>query len=158
MNYARALYYARQFDDERHVIQEQLDQTPTCGRCLHLLGWLSVEQGKFPEGITMLEKKFADDKLYPAAALGYAYARAGRPDDAKRMFEILDKSPYPVPSHERALIFLGLGDRDQAFAYLNKSCDERFASIPLMSVDPLYDELRGDSRFVDLMKRANVPN
>ena len=158
MNYARALYYARRFDEARQVIQGQLDQTPACGQCLHLLGWISVEQGNFPAGIAMLEKKFADDKLYPAAALGYAYARAGRPDDARRMFEVLDQSPYPVPSHERALIYLGLRDWDQAFTYLQKSCDERFASIPLMSIDPLYDELRGDPRFVELMKRANVAN
>jgi hypothetical protein len=74
------------------------------------------------------------------------------------MFAVLDQSPYPVPSHERGLIYLGLRDLDQAFYYFDKSCDERFASIPLMSIEPTYDELRGDPRFVELMKRANVAN
>lgn len=158
VNYARALYYARRFEDARQVLQQQLDQNPNCGQCLHSMGLLLVQQGKFEEGITILEKRYAADKWHVAAALGYAYARSGRTDQASSMFAVLDQSPYPVPSHERALIYLGLRDLDQAFTYFQKSCDERFASIPLMSIDPLYDELRSDPRFVAIMNRAKVTN
>jgi serine/threonine protein kinase/tetratricopeptide (TPR) repeat protein len=158
VNYGRALYYARRFDDERQVLQQELEQNPGCGPCLHSMGWVLVQQGKIKEGITFLEKRYADDKLHVAAALGYAYARDGRADEARKMFAVLDQSPYPVPSHERALIYLGLRDFDQAFTYFQKSCDERFASIPLMSIDPLYDELRSDPRFVAIMNRANIRN
>jgi serine/threonine protein kinase/tetratricopeptide (TPR) repeat protein len=158
VNYARALYYARRFEDARQALQQQLDQNPNCGQCQHLMGYVLMRQEKIPQAIAMFQKRYAVNSLYVAASLGYAYARAGRPDDARSMFAVLDQSPYPVPSHERGLIYLGLRDLDQAFYYFNKSCDERFAGIPLMSIEPLYDELRGDLRFIELMKRANVAN
>ncbi|HYW70678.1 MAG TPA: protein kinase [Pyrinomonadaceae bacterium] len=158
VNYARALYFARRFDEAREVLQEQLDQNPDCGQCLHSMGWFLVQQGRIQEAIPMFERRYAKDPLHTAAALGYADARAGKTEDAKRMFEVLDKSPEPVPSHERALIYLGLRDWDQAFTYFRKSCDERFQSIPMMRVDALYDELHGDSRFDELVKCGNVPN
>ncbi|HEX3084486.1 MAG TPA: hypothetical protein VHP99_08205, partial [Pyrinomonadaceae bacterium] len=158
VNYGRTLYYARRFEDERQVLQQRLDQDPSCGSCLHSMGLLLVQQGKLSEGIAVLEKRYAVDKWHVTAALGYAYARSGRADDARGMLAALDQSPYPVPSHERALIYLGLRDFDQAFIYFQKSCDERFASIPFMSIDPLYDELRSDPKFMAIMNRANITN
>lgn len=158
VNYARALYYARRFDDAQQALQQQIDQSPACRQCLHLMGYTLMRQGKITDAVAMFQRVYALNQSYAAASLGYAYARAGRPDDARSMFAVLDQSPYPVPSHERGLIYLGLRDLDQAFYYFDKSCDERFASIPLMSIEPTYDELRGDPRFVELMKRANVAN
>jgi len=158
VNYARALYYARQFDAAHQVLQQKLDQNPGCSQCMHLMAYFLMREGKTEDAIALLEKRYAVDKFHVAAALGYAYAKAGRADEARSMFTVLDQSPDPVPSHERALIYLGLRDLDQAFIYFQKSCDERFPSIPLMSVDPLYDEIRGDGRFVALMNRANITN
>jgi hypothetical protein len=94
--------------------------------------------------------------LHAAAALGYAYGKAGRRDDAARMLRYLGQSPEPVPPHETALVYMGLGDIDKAFAYLRQSCDERFASVPFIATDQLYDELRPDPRFAELARRANL--
>jgi serine/threonine protein kinase/tetratricopeptide (TPR) repeat protein len=158
VNNARFLYYARRFEDARQALQPQLDQNPNCSQCLALMGYILMRQDKLAEAIAMFQRQYAVKPIYATAALGYAYARAGRPDEAGSMFAILDQSKTPVPSHERALIYLGLRNLDQAFYYFDKSCDERFNGIPLMSIEPLYDELRGDPRFIELMKRANVAN
>ena len=68
----------------------------------------------------------------------------------------LEQSPDPLPPHEKAIVYIGMGDWDQAFIFLQKSYDERFASIAFLTTDPLYDDLRGDPRFAALARRANL--
>jgi len=115
-----------------------------------------LQQGKRDEAIATLEKLYSTSPRLAAAVLGYAYGKAGRQDDAKRMLRFLEESPDPVPSHDKAIVYMGLGDLDQAFAFLQKSYDERFASIAFLTTDPLYDDLRSDPRFAELARRANL--
>jgi len=56
-----------------------------------------------------------------------------------------------------ALIFAGIDDRDQAFAYLEKAFIEREPSLSLLKVQPLFDNLRDDPRFHTLLKKIGLP-
>jgi hypothetical protein len=58
-----------------------------------------------------------------------------------------------VPPFLIALIYVGLGDEDQAFAWLAKAYAERSVWMPWLKVDPEFDDLRSDPRFVSLMQR-----
>lgn len=68
----------------------------------------------------------------------------------------LSNQRYVSPYHT-ACIYAGLGNKDQAFEWLERSIEERASFIPLLKFDPVMEDLRGDPRFKDLLKRMNLP-
>ena len=92
------------------------------------------------------------------AALGHAYAVAGKRVEAQRTIERLKVtaerryiSPYSI-----AVIYLGLGDKEQAFAWLNRAYQERDNWLIYLNVEPRLDPLRSDARFTDLLRRVGL--
>ena len=155
-NYGRALYLARRFDEAQDFFRRMLLDKPGYPQYVHPMSWVLLQQGQTEEAIKMLEKLYAQDPLLAAAALGYAYGRAGRREDAERVLRFLEESGNTTPLHERVLVYIGLRDWDHAFALLQKSCDQRFASMITLTTDPIYDVLKSDPRFAELAKRANL--
>ena len=75
-----------------------------------------------------------------------------------RMLDVLEeirKQRY-VPDQERALIYLGLDDKESAFLYFEQACKDRVASLPFIKIDPLFDSIRSDPRYPDLARCANI--
>ena len=68
----------------------------------------------------------------------------------------LSKQVY-VPASSFAWVYMGLGEKDKAFESLQKSYDERSIGMRAIKVDPMYDPLRSDPRFTDLLRRMNLP-
>jgi hypothetical protein len=60
-------------------------------------------------------------------------------------------SPYGI-----AVIYVGLGDKEQAFAWLNRAYDERDNWLNYLKVEPRLDPLRSDARFTDLLRRVGL--
>ncbi len=92
------------------------------------------------------------------ATLGHAYAVAGKREEALLVLNELKDlsakryvSPYFI-----ALIYVGLKEDDQAVAWLQKAADERHPYLILMKVEPVFDHLRADPRFVQLEKRVGL--
>ena len=57
-----------------------------------------------------------------------------------------------------AYFFLkGLGERDEAFEWLNKACDERSGLLVYLKVEPMFDPVRSDPRFLELARRVGMP-
>lgn len=102
------------------------------------------------------EKAFAGDGRVMKARLTHALAAAGKQGEARRMLnELLAGSKKePISAYEVALIHALLGDRDQAFEWLNKAYDERAIGITFVRVDPDLDPLRSDPRFAALLERT----
>ncbi len=63
----------------------------------------------------------------------------------------------PIEPHVLFCVYLGLGEKDQAFAALEKEFEVRSVGITSLKVNPWYDSLRSDPRFADLLRRANFP-
>jgi len=83
---------------------------------------------------------------------------SGRRTDALRMLAELDersKREY-VPASSRALIYMGLGDKDQAFAWLDRAYNERDWRLRELKTQPMFDSLRSDERFTRLLKRLQL--
>lgn len=95
----------------------------------------------------------------PVADLGYAYAKAGRVADARRMLRHLNelaKTSYVSP-YNMAVIHIGLGDRDAAFDALDAAYAARSRSLAWLNVAHEFDAVRNDPRFRDLTQRIGLP-
>ena len=95
----------------------------------------------------------------PRAELAYTYAISGQRRQATRILtELLELSKRQyVPPFRIAIIYAGLGDKNQAFAWLEKAFQEREGKLAYLKVDPLFDNLRSDPRFADLLRRLRLP-
>jgi hypothetical protein len=83
-----------------------------------------------------------------------AYAVSGRQREARKILDLLkglSRRRYVMPYHF-ATIYSALGDKDQAFAWLQKAYDERDDRLMLLKIDPFWDSLRSDPRFSNLMR------
>ncbi|HVO76812.1 MAG TPA: tetratricopeptide repeat protein, partial [Candidatus Bathyarchaeia archaeon] len=90
--------------------------------------------------------------------LGWAFAGAGRTDEARAILDRLDDMEKErfVPSLYRASIYIHLGERDRAFEYLNKAIEERDGWMFYLRTFPLFDGLRSDPRFATLLKKVGL--
>jgi tetratricopeptide (TPR) repeat protein len=88
--------------------------------------------------------------------LAYVYGVSGRTEEAAKMLKDLETRHNGNPSvaADIALIYVGLGDRDQAMMWLNRAYDARFKASILLH--PVFDPLRADVRFKDLLGRIGL--
>jgi DNA-binding winged helix-turn-helix (wHTH) protein/Tfp pilus assembly protein PilF len=160
LNLALPLYFARQYDraiEQLHKTLE-LDQNYALGHWS--LGRAYRQQGRYEEAIAELQKAVNLSGMSPlmVAALGRGYAVAGRSDEARKIINELEQlsgqryiSPYDI-----ATIYLGLGERDQAFSWLDQAREERAGRLFFLKVDPYLDSLRPDPRFSALLHSVNL--
>ena len=126
----------------------------------YFLGVSYNANGMYAEAIALSEEHL---KTYPESQLflrivGYAYAKADRRREAEKVIskfrEIAEKC-Y-VMSYWVATIYAALGDKDKAFAELEKAFAEHDWEFHRLKVDPFMDSLRNDPRFTDLLRRVNL--
>jgi hypothetical protein len=110
--------------------------------------------------IPLLEKAavLADRSSGFIDVLAAAYARAGRRSDALRILaELKRRKQYGyVATASFVIVFLGLGENEQAFAWIEEAYKERSNMLQFAKVHPLFNPLRGDPRFVDLLHRVGL--
>ena len=126
------------------------------------LGGPYLAKGMYEEAITELKKAIALDdspgRWARTASLGHAYAVAGRKAEAQKILDDLKelaKQRYVSP-YNFALIYMGLGDKDQAFVWLEKTIEERPDILYDIKVGPRFDSLRSDPRFADLLRHMKL--
>jgi DNA-binding winged helix-turn-helix (wHTH) protein/TolB-like protein len=151
------LYYARQYDQAINQLKRTLEMNPNLDHPRSLLGRAYLKTGMYEQAIAEFQRRTT---LTPGshADLGYAYALSGRRKEALREVEKLQglsKRRY-IPSYDLALIYAGLNDKDQAFAWLDKAYEDRSQVFPWLKVDPRLDNLRSDPRFKAVIKRMKL--
>jgi tetratricopeptide (TPR) repeat protein len=116
-----------------------------------------ASQQRLPEAIAALRPQAeAGDPLF-RGLLGYMLARAGQRDEANQLLgELIERTKSTgTGAFQVAMVHTGLGDLDQAFAWLDKSIDDR--SISSMVMGPVFEVLHGDPRFQKLRVRLGLP-
>ena len=159
MNYGRALYYSRRYDEAEIYFQNLLASSPDVPQFLSIMGLVQLQKKNVEGAIKTLEKLHSLNPQMAAAGLGFAYGKAGRFADATRIIKELDEiaKERPVPPQEKAIIYIGMGELDKAFQQLETSYSEHFAALAYLTTDPLYEDLQSDSRYSDLARRMRLP-
>ncbi len=126
-----------------------------------LYGMTLNATGGYTDAIALSEKYLVDDPNNQQMLMvaGYAYGRSGRRPDAERVierFREISKTQYVIPSFV-AVVFGAMGEKDEAFAELDRSIEQRDSWFRWCKVEPLFDPLRDDLRFAGLLKRMNLP-
>jgi TolB-like protein/lipopolysaccharide biosynthesis regulator YciM len=150
--------YARRFDDAIDQLRKALELDDNFYYAHYELGIGLECKGLIDAAIAEYEKahQLNDDPIVPGL-LGHAYAERDRRDDALKMLAQLEEEAARryVPAYNLAIIYLGLGDKDEALRWLETDFSDRDGwNIGFIQVDPLLDDLRGDPRFEALVQKV----
>ena len=154
-NYGMVLYRQRRYDEAVQQLNHSLALNPNFARTHYGIGLVYAQQGRFDEAIKTLERVVAlsRESTVALAALAHTYAAAGRRQEAEqivpRLLERFDRGQ--ASAYYVALAYAGLGQFDQAFAWLAKLKPTDYSGLLLK--DQAFDALRADPRFAELMRR-----
>ncbi len=142
---------ARHYDEAIEQLRKTIEMDPRFYYAHWNLGVALESKGLVDQAVVEYEKAIAldDDPLSPGL-LAHLYAKMGQKEKALQIQERLrevSKERYVTP-YIFAIIHLGLGEKDQAMAFLEKTYEDRDGyNIAFVKVDPFFDPLRGDPRF-----------
>ena len=158
---AQVLLMARRYDEALGECRRALEMDPNLGFAHWLLGLTYIYKGSYEPAILALQKSIplSGDSPDESASLAHAYALSGRRAEARKILEELKqqaKSKYISPG-TIADVYGALGDKDQAFALFDKAYEERDNMVILLKVEPIFDPLRSDPRFANLLRRVGFP-
>jgi len=158
---AAIFYNAREYDRALEQYQKTLEMDPNFLPAHREIGFTYEQQGDYEKAIAELQKarQLAPNDMHVLGWLGHVYAVSGKRTEAQKLLDELrerSRSGY-VPAYSWGLIYTGLGNKDQAFAWLKRACDERDDWLATLKVDPRFDSLRSDPRFADMLRRIGLP-
>ncbi len=154
------LFQSRRYDEAMQELRSVLAVRPDDSAALWFLGFVLIANNQPNEAIPVLEKTFSVSG-HSSAVIGVlirAYAHAGRRADALRLLAELKKRKQAgyVPAAAFVNAYLGLGDKEEAFAWLEQGCKEHSNILQWLKVHPYFDPLRDDPRFKDLVHRVGL--
>lgn len=153
-------YCAHRYDEAIQHSRESIAKDPGFFAARRYLGMALEQQRRYPEAIAELRKglTLSGDSTLMKATLGHAYAASGRTGEAHQALEELKDlsqrayvSPYLL-----GLVHAGLGERDAALRCLQAAYEERSDWTVYLNVDPRWDGLRSEPRFIDLVQRVGL--
>jgi TolB-like protein/DNA-binding winged helix-turn-helix (wHTH) protein/Flp pilus assembly protein TadD len=154
------LFCARRYDDAIDELRSKLAVRPNDAAALWVLGFVLTAKDRPEEAIPVLEKAVSVSDRSPGiiGVLVRAYAHAGRRTDAVRLLAELKrrKQTSYVPAAAFVNAYLGLGDSEQAFAWLEQAYKEQSNILQFIKVLPAFDPVREDPRFRDLVRRVGL--
>jgi serine/threonine protein kinase/Flp pilus assembly protein TadD len=157
---AKEFLYARKYDKAIQQCRKTLELDPNFYRVYKYLGLAYAKKSMFEEAITVFQKAKDLSAGHPAilGSLGYAYALSGRKREAQRMLNELEKKSKQqyISSIYFSTIYIGLGEKDRAFEWLEKAYNERSVWLIYIHRSPIYDSIRSDPRYTDLLKKMDL--
>ena len=153
------LYQARRFSEAAATLRTGVELYPSFWPMRLYLGKTHLELGDFSAAVHELSG-LRDYTAEPDATLGCAYARMGRTGDARKVLEDLKfrASQGYVSASQIARVHGALGEKDDAFAWLERGYLERDTWLTFLRADAINDSLRADSRFTNLTRRVGLPD
>jgi len=161
MELGEAYYHGRQYDQAINQITRTFEMDP------HLVGFAYHVRARAYEQKKMYAEALADSQRWaeafkddpqPLSSVARFQARMGNRAEALKMLDRLQelsKHRY-VSSYWTATVYIGLGDKENALAALEKAYEDRYFLMIWINGDPLFDSLRSEPRFIDLERRIGL--
>jgi TolB-like protein/Tfp pilus assembly protein PilF len=160
-NLGQAYIYANRFDEAIAQLRRTVEMDSAFYFTHYILGEALELNGQLPEAMAEYQKAIAlNDDPFPKALLGHLYGKMGRKDEARQILEQLRQTREQryFEAYGLAIIYLGLGNRDEALNWLEQGYRERDGfSMAVIRVDQFLDPLHGDPRFEALAEKI-VPS
>jgi TolB-like protein/Tfp pilus assembly protein PilF len=152
-------FEARQYDRSIEQLRKTVEMDQSFYYAHYHLGMAYEMKGSFSEAIAEYYKaRQLNDDPRVLAFLGHAFAVSGKRDDALKTLDQLkeiSRQRY-VQAYNFAIVYAGLGEKDKAFQWLERSYQEHAPRMMRLKVDPFLDNLRSDPRFDDLVRRIGL--
>jgi tetratricopeptide (TPR) repeat protein len=155
------LYYARQYDDAIAQLNKTINFDPGYNMAYLWLGQAFEQKRMYPDAIAAFQNGLNQGERHPKllSSLGRAYALSGEREKAEKVLTELremSKNRYVSP-YLFAVVYDGLGYKDQTFAWLEKALADRSYFLLWLKLEPRFDSLRDDPRFKELVDRIGLP-
>jgi tetratricopeptide (TPR) repeat protein len=159
-NTAHILYHAHLYDLAIEQALKVLDMDRNLARAHEELGRAYEQKGKYGQAILALREAVTNSGRSAGylGSLAYAYVLSGSRKEAMKLLEELRKTAKKryVSAYAFAIVCVGLGDKDGAFAWLRKACEEHSGALPFLKVNPRLVTLHSDVRFHELLGRVGL--
>jgi tetratricopeptide (TPR) repeat protein len=154
--------YTKQYDRALEQLAKTLELDPNYALA-HWYRGLAYEQKKmYAEALREMNraKDLLPGNLAVQSDIGHVYAISGDKSSAERVIAVLkgESGRRYVNQYELALIYVGLGQNDHAFEWLDRAYREHSDQLIYLEVDPRLDSIRSDARFPQLVRRVGIPN
>ncbi len=152
--------FARQYDQARDQALMALKMEPDDFWAQIVLGWAYEQKSMYEPAIAAFQQsvKVSGDGVMANAALGHVYGIAGKKHEAREILAKLierSKGDY-VSTYDVAIVCAGLGDKEQAFQWLEKAFQERAHYLVHIKWEPRFENLHSDPRFQNLLRHIGL--
>ena len=160
-NEGELLYYARRYDESIESSRRALEMNPGCPQAHMFIGLSCLGKGMREEAIEELEKEASmSGELKPEveSLMGMALAMAGEEERAREVLAHLIEmsgerwvSPFVI-----ATVHIALGEKDRGFEWLERAYEDLDPRLAFLKINPVYDRVKTDPRYLDLLERVGL--
>ena len=158
-DHATILYFARQPDRAIEEFRSVLAREPRFLKA-NMVVWPYVQKGMYAQALAQIETwRGMADQTWSWVAQVYVYERLGRRAEARQALERLERWGRDRPSDPMPMLpaaYIGVGEKEKALDSLERLFRMRSSVIATLKVDPIFDSLREEPRFQDLLYRAGL--
>ncbi len=153
------LYYARNYDRAIEQFRAVLEMDPGFPRG-HMIQLVYAEKRMYPEALADIEisKRVSGEGAWYWSAKARVFGQSGNEGEARRALEELEKmnKQHPVDPGALAWAHLGMGHQEEGLRWLEKAHEQHSNAMTTLKVDPVYDAVRNDARFQELVRRVGL--
>jgi TolB-like protein/DNA-binding winged helix-turn-helix (wHTH) protein/Tfp pilus assembly protein PilF len=154
------LYFAGRYDEAVQQYERAVSLDPDLFRPHRLLGLTYLKKNQANQAIAAIQRSvtLSGGSVEEKAYLCYAYGITGRRAEALKLLrQIQEQHGKYVSPYLMAVIEMGLGNKEQALIWLNQAYSVRSVNLIYLAVEPIFDGLRSDARFAELLRRIGLP-
>lgn len=151
-------YFARRYDLAIEQYEIGLELAPAFGPAHYGRGFMYAARGQYADAITEYKEmlRLNGDHTGVKCYLGYALAKTGQTREAQAILKQLQTSKDYVSPVELAVLYVGLGERENALSALERAYAAHDSQMQYLGIEPHFDGLRSDPRFADLMQKVGL--